>query len=66
MCAIRHGCYFQVDFTEPTLSQLLEDPVIRLLMSSDSVDPGELRALFADLRARLTRDETAPGEAGRI
>jgi len=65
MCAIRGRGWYPADFTELTLFQLLEDPVIRLLMSSDRVDPDELRALFTDLRARLTRDEMAPGEAGR-
>ena len=56
----------QEDYTESTLSELLEDPVIRRLMTSDGVDPGKLRALFADLSARLARDEASPGDAGRI
>ena len=41
--------------TEPTLPQLLNDPLTRLLMASDGVDPRELRELFAEiagLRAR--------------
>ena len=60
----RRGWYDQADFTESTLPELLEDPVIRWLMTSDGVDPGELRALLADLRARLARGEASPGEAG--
>jgi hypothetical protein len=56
----------QEDYTESTLSELFEDPVIRRLMTSDGVDPGELRALFADLRARLARDEASPGDVGQI
>jgi hypothetical protein len=65
VCEIRRcGWYDQADFTESTLPELLEDPVIRRLMTSDGVDPRELRALLADLSARLARDELAPGEAG--
>jgi hypothetical protein len=60
----RRSWYDQADFTESTLPELLEDPVIRRLMTSDGVDPGELRALLADLSARLARDEASPGEAG--
>jgi hypothetical protein len=51
---------------ESTLSELLEDPLIRRLMTSDGVDPGELRALLADLSARLARDEALPGDLGQI
>ena len=40
--------------------------MIRRLMTSDGVDPGELRALLADLRGRLARDEASPGEAEGI
>jgi hypothetical protein len=49
-----HSC-----FNEPTLSELLDDPLIWLLMASDGVDPSELQALFAemaDLRARRPRE----------
>jgi len=54
----------QAGFTEPTLSELLEDPVIRRLMTSDGVDLRELRTLLTDLRVRLARDEASPGEPG--
>ena len=54
----------QAGFTEPTLSELLEDPVIRRLMTSDGVDLRELRTLLTDLRARLARVEASPGEPG--
>lgn len=60
----RRGWYDQAGFTESTLPELLEDPVIRRLMTSDGVDPGELRVLLADLSARLARDEASPGGAG--
>jgi hypothetical protein len=62
----RRGWYDLADFTESTLPELLEYPVIRRLMTSDGVDPGELRALLAKLSARLAQDEASPGEAGRI
>jgi hypothetical protein len=54
----RYDWWDQANYTEPTLPELLEDPVIRRLMTSDGVDPGELRA--ADLSARLARDEGRP------
>jgi hypothetical protein len=60
----RRSWYDQADFTEFTLPEPLEDPVIRRLMTSDGVDPGELRALLADLSARLARDEVSRGAAG--
>jgi hypothetical protein len=62
----RCGWFDQADFTKSTLPELLEDPVIRRLMTSDGADPGELRALLGDLlSARLARDEASPREAGR-
>jgi hypothetical protein len=60
----RCGWYDQAGFTESTLPELLEDPVIRRLMTSDGVDSGELRTMLADLSARLARDGASPGEAG--
>jgi hypothetical protein len=62
----RYDWWAQADYTEATFSELLEDPVIRQMMTSDGVDPGELRALFADLNARLAQNEVLPGEVGRI
>jgi hypothetical protein len=62
----RYDWWDQENYTGSTLSELLEDPLICRLMTSDGVDPGELRALFADLSARLARDEASPGDAGRI
>lgn len=55
----RYGWCDQTDFTESTLSELLEDPVIRQLMTSDGVDPAELCVLLADLSARLAGDGVA-------
>ena len=56
MCAIRRKDWCDQTFlTEPTLPQLLNDPLTRLLMARDGVDPCELVELFAEiagLRAR--------------
>ena len=46
--AITPGCWFDhAGFPEPTLAQLLDDPLVRLLMKRDGVNPGELRTLLA-------------------
>lgn len=37
---------------EPTLSDLLEDPIVRLVMASDGVSPADVRALAARVTAR--------------
>lgn len=60
----RRSWYNQADFTEFTLPDLLEDPVIRRPMTSDGVDRSELRTLLADVSARPARDEVSRGEAG--
>jgi hypothetical protein len=57
----RYDWWDQQDYIEATFSELLADPLIRQLMKSDGVDPGELRALFADLNTRLALDEVSPG-----
>ncbi len=36
-------------FAEVTLAELLENPLVRLLMSSDGVDAAQLRALLATM-----------------
>lgn len=38
---------------EPPLSQLLDDPLTRLLMASDGVNPHELDRLISKVRERL-------------
>jgi hypothetical protein len=62
----RCGWYDHADFIEATLSELFEDPLIRRLMTSDGVDPAELRALLAELGARRAQRAALPGQAGRI
>jgi hypothetical protein len=38
---------------EPSLSQMLADPLTRILMQSDGVDLGDLRDLIAEVRQRI-------------
>lgn len=38
---------------EPTLEELLEDPVIRLMMQSDGVRIEDLTSFLANIRTRL-------------
>ena len=40
---------------EPTLGELLADPMIRALMSADHVDPHALEAMFHSLAPRVAR-----------
>ena len=37
-------------FGEPTLADMLSDPVIQAVMRADAVDPAELRALLDRVR----------------
>jgi hypothetical protein len=49
-CLTSWTCGFdQAGFPEPTLGELLEDPLIGLLMTSDRVEPGELAMLLATM-----------------
>ena len=47
---------------EPMLEELLRDPVLRILMRSDGIDPEDFRAFLRELRgaarARRQRDTT--------
>jgi hypothetical protein len=43
------------DGMEPTLSELLDDPLIRALMRSDGVDRASLESLMARTAAALDR-----------
>jgi hypothetical protein len=50
---------------EPSIEELLSEPIVRLLMASDGVAPADLRRLCIAVRARL-RAETmgSPGTSG--
>lgn len=52
-------------FAELTLVQLLEDPLVRLLMSSDGVDPAQVRALFATMAKPVDVSPAGACAAGR-
>jgi hypothetical protein len=39
-------------FRDPTLAELLSDPITRAVMQADGVNPHELEASFRDLTAR--------------
>jgi hypothetical protein len=49
------------DEREPTLEDVLSDPVVRALMARDHVDAHEIRALLERLRSAQRR--RPPGEA---
>jgi hypothetical protein len=42
---------------EPALEDLLNDPIVRLVMKADDVTEADLRVLVATLRARLNRSD---------
>ena len=37
---------------DPTLDELLDEPIVRMLMTSDSVSAGEIRRLMDEARRR--------------
>lgn len=44
---------------EPTLSEMLDDPLVRLVMARDGVRPDEVRTLIAATAARLAARSAA-------
>jgi hypothetical protein len=54
-----------VHFPEPSLAELLEDPLVQLLMASDGVKDTALRSLIQTIRhARRTRQDDDVSHAG--
>ena len=45
---------------EPTLGEMLADPVVQLVMRRDRVDPDNLQAFLRDVIMRLPKAETRP------
>ena len=45
---------------EPTLGEMLADPVIQLVMRRDRVDPDNLQALLRDISTRLPNPAVRP------
>ena len=51
---------------EPTLTQILSDPITKAVMQADSVDAGELDSLLRDVASRLdARSEQPQANARR-
>jgi hypothetical protein len=46
---------------EPTLREMLDDPVIQLIMRRDRVDPDHLHAFLRNLGTRLPNVELSAG-----
>jgi hypothetical protein len=46
---------------EPTLEDVLADPIITALMERDHVSPDDLVLLLEDVRKALQREASAPG-----
>jgi hypothetical protein len=44
-------------FSEPTLAEVLSDPLVMEVMASDGVDPTQLGAALADLAGNIRRRE---------
>lgn len=59
MSANKNSGWYYESIAEPTLSELLDDPLIRLLMISDRVDVPELRTRFAEIAALLKSRKTS-------
>jgi hypothetical protein len=47
---------------EPSLEELLNDPVMRLVMARDGFSDEAVRTLIADIRQRLLARDGAPAE----
>jgi hypothetical protein len=47
---------------EPTLREVLDDPVIRLIMRRDRVDPDHLQTFLRDVGTRLPNVEMPPDQ----
>ena len=45
---------------EPTLEDMLSDPIIRAVMDADRVDPHELQAMLKDVGRALTMARGTP------
>jgi hypothetical protein len=42
---------------EPSINEMLDDPIVALVMARDGVQPEDLDRLIADLRRRLSGDD---------
>jgi hypothetical protein len=53
-----------VDIAECSLAELMEDPLVRLVMKSDGVDRRELELLLGRIRGELRHAEGRQNSAG--
>ena len=57
-------------YREPTLAEILSDPIVGAVMRADAVDPGELRAMLARtaraLRVAAQTNSSFPQAANRL
>ena len=51
---------------EASLNELLDDPIVRLLMRRDGVEAHEIRALAEVVRRRMTTGATSPDPMGVV
>jgi hypothetical protein len=51
---------------EPTLHQMLSDPIIKTLMDADGVDPDELAMMLARIRRGLRSGDDSESPAASI
>lgn len=49
---------------EPSLDELLDEPIVRLIMRRDGVEARELRALVEAMRRRMTTQSGCGGLVG--
>lgn len=51
---------------EPTLTQILSDPITKAVMQADSVDASELESLLRDVASRLDGRSAHPRPNARL
>jgi hypothetical protein len=46
--------HIQLQYEEPTIAQILSDPIVKAVMSADGVDPEALRMELRNIARNLT------------
>jgi hypothetical protein len=73
MRVLERGDRMSWSYREPTLEEMLSDPIVGALMKADGVDPTELEATLRQMAAaqpgdwwkRLRVPRTSPGRIGQ-
>ena len=47
---------------EPTLEEMLSDPIVRAVMEADRIDPHELAATLREVGRKLSRERASYGD----